>query len=116
MVVSISFIVSLLSSLERAGVMLRLDKKLLPTRNRLATLSTAELDKLSELKNIIRNRLVHLDVEDQVEELLRQLSYSIKNQLVASKAPDFVHGNHLSLCHKEQARSNQNTPPFLCIL
>ena len=49
--------------------MLRLDKNLLPTRNRLATLSTAELDKLSELKNIIRNRLVHLDVEDQVEEL-----------------------------------------------
>ena len=32
-------------------------------------------------------RLVHLDVEDQVEELLRQLSYAIKNQLVASKAP-----------------------------
>ena len=33
------------------------------------------------------SRLVHLDVEDQVEELLRQLSYAIKNQLVASKAP-----------------------------
>ena len=51
--------------------MLRLDKNLLPTRNRLATLSTAELDKLSELKNIIRNRLVPLDVEDQVEELVQ---------------------------------------------
>ena len=35
----------------------------------------------------IQIRLVHLDVEDQVEELLRQLSYAIKNQLVASKAP-----------------------------
>ena len=34
--------------------MLRLDKSLLPTRNRLATLSTAELDKLSEVKNVIR--------------------------------------------------------------
>ena len=32
-------------------------------------------------------RVVHLDVEDQIEELLRQLSYAIKNQLVASKAP-----------------------------
>ena len=32
-------------------------------------------------------RLLHLDVEDQVEELPRQLSYAIKNQLVASKAP-----------------------------
>ena len=26
--------------------------------------------------------MVHLDVEDQVEELLRQLSYAMKNQLV----------------------------------
>ena len=34
-----------------------------------------------------RNRLVHLDVEVRFEELLRQLSYAIKNQLVASKAP-----------------------------
>ena len=32
-------------------------------------------------------RLVHLDVEGTSEELLRQLSYAIKNQLVASKAP-----------------------------
>ena len=32
---------------------------------------------------MIISRLVHLDVEDQVEELLRQLSYAIKNQLVA---------------------------------
>ena len=44
----------MLSSMERAGVMLRLDKNLLPTRNRLATLSTAELGKLSEVKNVIR--------------------------------------------------------------
>ena len=27
--------------------------------------------------------MVHLDVEDQVEELLRQISYAIKNQLLA---------------------------------
>ena len=33
------------------------------------------------------NRVVHLDVEGTSEELLRQLSYAIKNQLVASKAP-----------------------------
>ena len=32
-------------------------------------------------------RVVHLDVEEWSEELLRQLSYAIKNQLVASKAP-----------------------------
>ena len=31
--------------------------------------------------------VVHLDVEGTSEELLRQLSYAIKNQLVASKAP-----------------------------
>ena len=36
---------------------------------------------------LVGGRVVHLDVEDQVEELLRQLSYAIKNQLVASKAP-----------------------------
>ena len=34
-----------------------------------------------------RTRLVHLDVEERSEELLRQLSYAIKNQLVESKAP-----------------------------
>ena len=34
--------------------MLRLDKTLLPSRNRFATLSTAELDKLSDVKNVIR--------------------------------------------------------------
>ena len=33
------------------------------------------------------SRVVHLDVEVSSEELLRQLSYAIKNQLVASKAP-----------------------------
>ena len=35
----------------------------------------------------ISSRVVHLDVEEWSEELLRQLSYAIKNQLVASKAP-----------------------------
>ena len=35
----------------------------------------------------VRTRVVHLDVEDQIEELLRQLSYAIKNQLKAPKAP-----------------------------
>ena len=34
--------------------MLRLDKTLLPSRNRFATLSTAEVDKLSDVKNVIR--------------------------------------------------------------
>ena len=34
-----------------------------------------------------QNSVVHLDVEDFSEELLRQHSYAIKNQLVASKAP-----------------------------
>ena len=43
-----------LFSLEKAGVMLRLDKNIAPTRNRLATLSTAELVKLSDVKNVIR--------------------------------------------------------------
>ena len=33
------------------------------------------------------SRLVHLDVEGTSKELLHQLSYAIKNQLVASKAP-----------------------------
>ena len=51
---SLSLIDSLSSSLERAGVLLRLDKKLLPARNRLATLSTTELGKLSQVKNVIR--------------------------------------------------------------
>ena len=34
-----------------------------------------------------QTRQVHLGVEDCSEELLRQQSYVIKNQLVASKAP-----------------------------
>ena len=34
--------------------MLRLDKNLLPTRNRFATLSTADLTKLRKVKNVIR--------------------------------------------------------------
>ena len=46
--------VCLLSSLERAGVLLRLEKSILPARNRLATLSTAELAKLSQVKNVVR--------------------------------------------------------------
>ena len=68
----------------------------------------------------MQTRLVHLDVEDISEELLCQLSYAIKNQLVASKAPRGVfcsllagslwhiigpvNESHLSLCHKEPAR------------
>ena len=43
-----------LPSLERVGFTLRLDKNLSPTRNRFATLSTAELAKLLEVKKIIR--------------------------------------------------------------
>ena len=46
--------VCLLSSLERAGVLLRLEKSILPARNRLATLSTAELAKLTQVKNVVR--------------------------------------------------------------
>ena len=38
------------------------------------------------------NRLVRLDVKHWFEELLRQLSYAIKNQLVASKAPYYELG------------------------
>ena len=34
--------------------MLRLDKNILPTRNRFATLSTADLDKLRDVKNVVR--------------------------------------------------------------
>ena len=41
-------------SMERAGIMLRLDKTRTPTRNRLATVSTPELAKLSSVKNVIR--------------------------------------------------------------
>ena len=36
---------------------------------------------------ISTSRLVHLDVEDSSEDLLRQLSYAIKNQLKALKIP-----------------------------
>ena len=35
-------------------MLLRLDESLIPTRNRLATVSTAELEKLRKVKNIIR--------------------------------------------------------------
>ena len=38
-------------------------------------------------RSMMINRLVHLDVEGTSEELLHQLSYAIKNQLVTSKAP-----------------------------
>ena len=34
--------------------MLRLDRNIFPSRNRFATLSTAELDKLNNVKNVIR--------------------------------------------------------------
>ena len=37
--------------------------------------------------DIEQSRLVHLDVEDCSEELLRQLSFAIKNQLGHSKPP-----------------------------
>ena len=37
--------------------------------------------------NVTLYMLVHLDFEDCSEELLRQHSFAIKNQLVASKAP-----------------------------
>ena len=38
-------------------------------------------------KILMIGSVLHLDVEERSEELLRQLSYAIKNQLVASKAP-----------------------------
>ena len=41
--------------MERAGVVMRLDKNITPTRNRLATMSTPEMGKLSAVKkNVIR--------------------------------------------------------------
>ena len=43
--------------------------------------------KLSSLVTSLPSRLGHQHVEDCSEELLRQQSYVIKNQLVASKAP-----------------------------
>ena len=46
-----------------------------------------EVDGNFKVGEDVVTRLVHLDVEGTSEELLRQLSYAIKNQLVASKAP-----------------------------
>ena len=46
-----------MSSLERTGFTLRLDKNLLPTRNRFATMSTVELDKLRKVRVIRKGRL-----------------------------------------------------------
>ena len=48
------FNLTVLFSLERAGMLFRLDEKIVPTRNRLATVSTRELGQLSKVKNIIR--------------------------------------------------------------
>ena len=45
---------TVLFSLERAGMLFRLDEKIVPTRNRLATVSSRELGQLSKVKNIIR--------------------------------------------------------------
>ena len=46
-----------------------------------------EVDGNFKVGEDVVTRLVHLDVEGTSEELLRQLSYAIKNQLVVSKAP-----------------------------
>ena len=40
--------------LEDMNLLMRLDSSVTPTRNRLATVSSAEMDKLSKIKNIIR--------------------------------------------------------------
>ena len=41
-------------SLERQGLVMRLDKNITPTRNRFATVSTREMGQLTKLKNIVR--------------------------------------------------------------
>ena len=41
-------------SLERLGLVMRLDRNITPTRNRFATVSTREMEQLSRLKNIVR--------------------------------------------------------------
>ena len=41
-------------SLERLGLVMRLDKDITPTRNRFATVSTREMRQLGRLKNIVR--------------------------------------------------------------
>ena len=43
-----------LVNLEDAGILMRLDKNILPTRYRAATISQAEITKLQKVKNIIR--------------------------------------------------------------
>ena len=47
--------------------------------------------------NIASTRLVHLDVEDWSEELLRQQSYAIKNQLGHQKPPTRGFGTQIPL-------------------
>ena len=54
------------------------------------------------------SKLVHLDVEACSEELLRQQSYAIKNQL--------VHEANYPLCHKEPARIKQNNPQWRLLM
>ena len=41
-------------SLERLGLVMRLDRNITPTRNRFATVSTREMGQLSRLQNIVR--------------------------------------------------------------
>ena len=50
--------------LERSGTLMRLDQNILPTRNRLATVSASEMTKLKGVKNIIRKgRIGRIDVD-----------------------------------------------------
>ena len=50
-----------------------------------------------QVRKYLNTRVLHLDVEERSEELLRQLSYAIKNQLVASKAPHYFACSSLAL-------------------
>ena len=56
-------------------------------RSGLELISISPLLSSHSQSGCVLSRLVHLDVKETSEELLRQLSYAIKNQLVASKAP-----------------------------
>ena len=54
----------ILSRFEKNGIMMRLDKNILPTRFRYATMTKKEVEKLRNVKNIIRKgRIASIDTE-----------------------------------------------------
>ena len=104
-------------SLERAGMLFRLDKSLTPTRNRLATVSTLELGHLRKVKNIIRKgrlravtgRVVFFQQIPKFPPKWSQTDYIHPKSLLSEKFSALVTGSGFLFLSGEEVALKENS-------